>query len=411
MARAWIVETTSTAFKKWPERSHRDLTTEVVQSVIQSGDRVDGVWFGNCAMNQFGQDNIRGQVALQPVFRSGLLDAHTPVVNVEAACATGSAALHGAVMAVLAGHAHGALAVGVEKTWVPDDPRKSFALFMGGIDMMHRDEWKTFYREAGERAGQAFSPIPARILFLDVHGMAARRHMERFGTTAEQLAFVAAKNHNNGKANPLAQYRFGATVESVLADRPVIDPLTRSMCAPISDGAAAVYVVSDEHLGTLPPDVRERAVLVRGITLGGGTWRELDAPDVVSVTAERAYATTGITPADIHIAEVHDANAWCELAAMEALQFCAHGQGGAYVSSGATLPTGARPVNVSGGLIAKGHPLAATGLAMIDELVGQLRGEAGERQAGSPTMGLAQNAGGMIGFDEAVCGITLLERA
>jgi acetyl-CoA acetyltransferase len=410
MTSAWIVQTASTPFQKWPERSHRDLTSEVVEALLSPVDRVDGVWFGNCAMNQFGQDNIRGQVALQPQFRSGRLDPHTPVVNVEAACATGSAALHGAVTAVLAGQAHAALAIGVEKTWIPDDPARSFALFMGGIDMQHRDEWKAFYREAGARAGQAFSPIPQRILFLDVHAMAARHHMATHGTTAEQLALIAAKNHENGKLNPLAQYRFGATVASVLADRPVIDPLTRSMCAPISDGAAGVYVVSDAHLATLPADVRDRAILVRGITLGGGTWRELGEPDVVSVTATRAYEAAGVTPEQVDIAEVHDANAWCELSAMEALGFCPHGDGGAYVASGATQRDGARPVNASGGLIAKGHPLAATGLAMIDELVTQLRGEAGERQAGTPTVALAQNAGGMIGFDEAVCGITLLER-
>ncbi|MCB9673067.1 MAG: thiolase family protein [Alphaproteobacteria bacterium] len=410
MAGAWILETASTPFQKWPDRTHRDLALEVVRAVLPERRPVDGVWFGNCAMNVFGQSNIRGQVALQPAVREGLLDGHTPIVNVEAACATGSAALHGAVSAVLAGQADSALAIGVEKTWVPDDPAKSFALFMGGIDMLHRDEWKAFYREAAAAAGDGFAPVPARILFLDVHALSARAHMRAHGTTAEHLAIIAAKNHENGRLNPLAQYRFGATVESVLADRAVIEPLTRSMCAPISDGAAAVHVVSEALLRTLPAEVRERAVRVRGCTLGGGTWRGLGEPDVTEVTAERAYRAAGVRPEQIDIAEVHDANAWCELAAMEALGFCGRGEGGAYVASGATQRDGARPVNTSGGLIARGHPLAATGLGMIDELVRQLRGEAGERQAGAPHLGLAQNAGGMIGLDEAVCGITVLER-
>lgn len=410
MQRVWVVETASTEFKKWPEASHRDLTSSVVDSVLPEGARIEAVWFGNCAMHVFGQPNIRGQVALQPILRSGRLDEGLPIVNVENACATGATTLHAAIDAVRAGQVDSALAIGVEKTWVPDAPAKTYGLFLGGIDQLHRNEWKSFYREAGARAGQTFAPIPQRILFLDVHAMAARHHMQHHGTTAEQLAVIAAKNHENGKLNPLAQYRFGATVESVLADRPVIDPLTRSMCAPISDGAAAVWLVSDAGLARLPADLRDRAILVRGTALGGGTWRELGEADVVARTARRAYQRAGVAPEAVDIAEVHDANAWCELSAMEALGFCGHGEGGPYVASGATSRDGQRPVNPSGGLIAKGHPLAATGLAMIDELVTQLRGEAGERQAGAPSLALAQNAGGMIGFDEAVCGITLLER-
>lgn len=411
MQSAYVLATASTAFRKWPERSHRDLTEEVVRSVLQpDAPPIDGTWFGNCAMHVFGQANLTGQVALQPLVRAGLLDGHTPVVNIEAACATGSVAFHGAVNAVLAGQADSALVVGTEKTWVPDDPAMTFALFMGGIDTLHPDEWQVFYREAGERAGQTFAPERGRILFLDVHAMAARHHMDQHGTTVEQLATIAAKNHENGKLNPLAQYRFGATVESVLADRPVVAPLTRSMCAPISDGAAAIHVVSGRVLATLPAPLRERAIRVRASVVGGGTWRELGEPDVTAVTAARAYRAAGLTPSAIDIAEVHDANAWCELAATESLGFCELGEGGAYVLSGATQRDGSRPVNASGGLIAKGHPLAATGLAMIDELVTQLRGEAGDRQAGAPTVGLAHNAGGMIGFDEAVCGITILER-
>ncbi|MCB9679669.1 MAG: thiolase family protein [Alphaproteobacteria bacterium] len=417
MSDVWVIGASSTGFRKWPDRTHRDLAEEAVTSALADAGFADGapaeaVWFGNCAMNVFGQDNIRGQVALQPLVRAGRLDGTAPIVNVEGGCATGTAALHGAFTAVASGQVGTALAVGVEKTWVPDDPMKSFQLFLGGIDQLHPDEWQGFYAEAGARAGQTFAPHPARVVFLDIHAMAARRHMERFKTTAEHLAAIAAKNHENGKLNDKAQFRFGATVESVLADRPVVAPFTRSMCAPISDGAAAVVLVDAQTLAGLPGAVRERAVRVRACALGGGTWRELDAPGVVAHTAARAYRRAGLGPADIQLAEVHDANAWSELHALEELGFCGLGEGGPYAASGATQRAGERPVNASGGLIAKGHPLGATGLGMIDELVAQLRGEAGERQVpGAPTLALQQNAGGMVGFDEALCGVTILERA
>ncbi|MEZ4321008.1 MAG: thiolase family protein [Myxococcota bacterium] len=416
MSDVWVIGSASTAFARWPEQTHRELAETAVLGALSDAGFADGspaeaVWFGCCAMNVFGQDNIRGQVALQPLVRAGRLDGTAPIVNVEGGCATGTATLHGAFTAIAAGQADTVLAVGVEKTWVPHDPAKSLQLFLGGIDMQHPEEWRAFYAEAGARAGQVFAPIPQRVVFLDVHAMAARRHMARYGTTPEQLASVAAKNHENGKRNPLAQYRFGATVESVLADKPVVEPFTRSMCAPISDGAAAVVLVSGARLRKLPSEVRERAVRIRACALGGGTWRELDAPSVVAHTAARAYRKAGVRPEDIQIAEVHDANAWSELHAMEELGFCGAGEGGPYAASGATGLAGERPVNASGGLIAKGHPLGATGLGMIDELMAQLRQEAGERQVvGAPSLALQQNAGGMVGFDEALCGVTILER-
>lgn len=415
MTEVWAVGAASTGFQKWPERTHRSLATEVVSAARQDagiGDRrVDGVWFGSCAMQVFGQDNIRGQVALQDAMRAGQLEPDAPIVNVEGGCATGTAALHGAFTAVGSGQARLALAVGVEKTWVPHDPARSFALFAGGIDQMHPDEWKDFYEQAGARAEQRFEPHPQRIVFLDVHAMAARRHMVRFGTTVEDLAGIASKNHGNGVHNPKAQLRKGLSSAEILADRAVIAPFTRSMCAPISDGAAAVLLVDRATLAELEPSVRERAVRVRAVALGGGTWRELDQDDVTVRTARRAYQLAGLTAAQVDLAEVHDANAWCELHATEALGFCGPGEGGAYAASGATARGGARPVNASGGLIARGHPLAATGLGMVDELMLQLRGEAGARQVARASVGLAQNAGGMIGFDEALCGVTILERA
>ena len=413
----YIIGVASTAFQKWPDRTFRDLASEVVREVLEDAGWADGgdigsVYFGNCAMDVWGQSNIRGQVALRPMLREGRLPERVPILNVEAGCATGSVAFHQAVKDVRAGGCEVALAVGVEKTFVPDDPMKTYGLFLGGIDQLHPEEWRTFYAEAGERGGQRFEPDPRRIIFLDIHAMQARAHMARHGTSVEAIAAVASKNHNQGRLNARAQHRFGLTPAQVLEDRPIIDPLTRAMCAPISDGAAAVLVCSAERLATLDPALQARAIRVRGTVLVGGAYRELNAPSVVAHAGAAAYRESGLRPEDVDLAEVHDATAFCELHAYEALGFCPEGEGGAYALSGATQADGARPVNLSGGLIAKGHPLAASGLGMLQELVAQLRGEADDHQAPRrPRIALQQNAGGCVGFDEALCSVVLLERA
>lgn len=411
----FVVGSASTGFRKWPERDFRDLAAEVVEAALSDAGLTDGlgvryVAFGNCAMGTWGQANIRGQVCLSPLQRGGRLNPDAPIVNVEGGCATGSVALHSAVQAVRGG-AGAALAVGVEKTWVPDDPAKSFALFAGGIDQLHRDEWSALFAEQGAELG--WRPHPARVIFLDVHALQARDHMARFGTTAAQIAAVAARNHNHGALNPKAQYRFELTPEEVLADKPIVRPLTRAMCSPLSDGAAAALVVDGPTLARMPPEARSRAVRIGACTLGGGRWRGLQGPSVVQRTAERAYVEAGIAPADVQLAEVHDATASCQILHAEALGFADEGDGGAYAADdGVNGIEGSRPMNLSGGLISKGHPLAATGLGLVDEVVAQLRGEAGERQARkAPTLGLAQNAGGLVSFDEALCGVTVLERA
>lgn len=410
----YIVGSASTAFRKWPDRDFRDLTAEVLDAALADAGQPDGlgvdyVAFGNCAMGTWGQANIRGQVCLAPAQRGGRLAPDAPIVNVEGGCATGALALHGAVNA-LRGGAGLALAVGVEKTWVPDDPAKSFALFAGGIDQLHADEWRALFAEQGKASGCGWAPHPARVVFLDVHALQARDHMARFGTTAEQIAAVAARNHRHGARNPKAQYRFEIAPADVLTDKPIVPPLTRAMCSPLSDGAAAVLLASGAWLAR-HPEARPRAVKVRACTLGGGRWRGLAGPSVVERTAARAYAAAGIAPADVEIVELHDATAACQVLHAEALGFCAEGEGGAYAADdGINGADGARPTNLSGGLISKGHPLAATGLGQIDELVAQLRGEAGERQAARrPGLALAQNAGGLVSFDEALCGVTLLE--
>lgn len=414
MRDVFVIGVATTAFKRWPEATHRALTQQVLDAVERDAGvalaRADGVWFGNCALHMFGQATSRGQVVLSEALSRGQLEPSTSVVNVEAGCATGSLALHGAAQAIAAGQAQVALAVGVEKTFLPHALEKTKELFDGAMDRLTPEVPTAFFERAAAAHGLSWAPRADRIALLDVCALQASWHMKTWGTTAEQLAASAAKNHTHGALNPAAQYQKAMSVAEVLADKPVLAPLTRAMCAPISDGAAAVVVCSGDALATLPSAVRERAVKLLGLELASGRYRALGEPSVTEVCGQRLFRKAGVTPAQVQVAEVHDATSFSEISTVEALGFCAKGKGGEYVASGAASLGGARPINLSGGLVSKGHPLAASGLAMVHELVTQLRGEAGPRQAKGATLGLWQNAGGLTGFDEAACAVGLLSR-
>jgi acetyl-CoA acetyltransferase len=233
--------------------------------------------------------------------------------------------------------------------------------------------------------------------------------MKTFGTTQRQLAAIAAKNHQHSAHNPLAQYQRPFTVEEVLAAQPITYPLTLPMCSPVSDGAAAAIVCSNvglKHLGQVPA----RCARVRATVLQTGSRR---APDdylhhATRLAGERAYAQAGLGPADVSVAEVHDATAMGEIIEVEALQLTPLGVCGPAAERGELSLGGRLPVNPSGGLESKGHPIGATGLAQVYELVMQLRGTAGARQVAGARVGIAQNGGGIIGVEEAVVAVTIL---
>ncbi|MGR8919812.1 MAG: thiolase family protein [Gammaproteobacteria bacterium] len=416
MDKVYIIGSYSTAFGRRPDDSVKDLTREAYEGVLadarlDDAGRIESAWFGNCGMWTEEQGSIRGQVCLTPQIRDGSFPERVPITNVEAGCATASLALNGAWKDVLSGQSDVAIAFGVEKTFFPDAPDKSARLYFGGIDQYDPAEWEEYYRAAGEVAGKPFEPGPDRTIFMDTYAMQACYHMKAHGTTQRQIAAGAAKNHNHGAKNERAQYRFETTVEEVLADRPITYPLTRAMCAPIGDGAAAAIVCSERVFDTLPGEVRERAVAITANGLSGGKYRALDEDGLSRFAAERAYRAAGVGPEDIDVAEVHDATSFCEIYQVEMMGFCERGQGGPFVESGATTLGGRIPVNTSGGLVSKGHPVGATGLSMTFELVQQLRGEAGERQVEGAHRALAENGGGVMGFDEAACSVLILERA
>ncbi|MEC7986535.1 MAG: thiolase family protein, partial [Myxococcota bacterium] len=344
-----------------------------------------------------------------PLMQEEIIPTRTPIVNVEAGCATGSVAFHSALQAL---HQHDfSMAVGVEKLIFENDPKllKSFPLFGDGIDKNHSEEWMSFYRSQSQKHNLSFQPHPYRVIFIDIHAMQAQHSLLKGSCTKEHIAIVASKNHNNGKKNPFAQYRFGMSVEQVLSDRAVLEPFTRSMCAPISDGAAAILLCSDSAFEKLPAESQARGVYIRASAMSSGTMRDLTDDSVTYHAARKAYQQAGLQPSDIDFAEVHDSTAHCELKHLESLGFCE--KAGPYVASGETFSSGSRPINASGGLIAKGHPLGATGLGMLFELTNQLRQEAGRLQVDRDVkIGLAQNAGGMIGFDEAMSAVTILEK-
>lgn len=416
MEGVYVIGTSCTPFGKHAELSFKDLTRQAYMEVLQDARLTDGgaieqAWFGNCGMGTFGQRNIRGQVSFIPLVRAGLFPERVPIINVEGGCATASMAFHGAWKDVLSGQAQLSLAIGVEKTFFPGDTTRTREIFEGGIDQLDPEEWHAYYAAAGQASGKPFAPHGAGgTLFMDTYAMQAAYHMKRWGTTREQIAAASSKNHAMGARNPKAQYRFQLTPSEVLADREISWPLTRSMCAPIGDGAAAALLCSREFLNCLPSAVRERALRVRASVLTGGKYRALDEPGLSYVAAQRAYRAADLTPGDIHVGEVHDATSFCEIYQVEMLGFCEPGHGGAFVANGATTLGGRVPLNLSGGLVSKGHPVGATGLSMIHELALQLRGEAGERQSARADIALAENGGGVIGFDEAVCSVILLQR-
>ncbi len=416
MTDAWIVGASSTRFERAPEKSYRDLAREaycaaLADAGMEAGDAIEFGWFSNCGMWVDGQASIRGQVLFTPLVRDGLFPERVPMVNVEGGCASAQMALHGAWKDILSGQCGLSLAIGVEKLFNPQAPEDTMAVYEAGIDRLTPEEWQRYYAEAGAEAGKPFEEGPDRTVFMDTYAMQACYHMKAHGTTQRQIAAGAAKNHRNGARNEKAQYSFDLTVEDVLNDRPVSWPLTRAMCSPVGDGAAAVLVCSEDFLRGQPAEVQERAIRIRACELAGGKYRRLDEPGLSHFAAHKAYARAGVGPQDIDVAELHDATSFCEIYQAEMMGFAEIGRGGELVESGGTAIGGRIPVNTSGGLVSKGHPVGATGLSMVYELARQLRGEAGARQVEGATLALSENGGGVIGFDEAACAVTILERA
>ena len=272
MTDAWIVGASSTRFERAPDKSTRDLAREaycaaLADAGMETGNAIEMGWFSNCGMWVDGQASIRGQVLFTPLVREGLFPERVPMINVEGGCASAQMALHGAWKDILSGQSDVSLAIGVEKLFNPQAPEDTMAVYEAGIDRLTPEEWRRYYAEAGEEAGKPFEDGPDRTVFMDTYAMQACYHMKVHGTTQRQIAASASKNHRNGALNEKAQYSFDLSVEDVLNDRPVSWPLTRAMCSPVGDGAAAVLVCSADFparpaargAGPRHPHPRQRA--------------------------------------------------------------------------------------------------------------------------------------------------------
>jgi len=408
--KVYIYSVGMTKFGKFLDKSIKNLTKEALNSVQTDNDfdlsNIEAAWFSNTGwgMTDF-QHSIRGQVALTP---NGV--DKVPITNVENACASGSTAFNGAWTAIKAGVFDCALAIGTEKVY-QEDRAKMMGGFITYTDVeMTRNMIAQMQKAAKEKAAKAAKSgekqggkKEGHSVFMDFYAAGARAHMKEYGTTQRQLAVIAAKNHNNSTMNPLAQYTFPMTVDQVIEDYEVAYPLTRAMCAPVGDGSAAAILCSEKFLREHPND---KAILVRASILRSGSWQRDNVSERASAAA---YKMAGLSPKDINVAEVHDATAYGELEQIEQMGFCPLGKGGPFTESGETEIGGKVAVNTSGGLLSRGHPLGASGLAQIYELVTQLRGDAGKRQTDKHKFALAENGGGTIGSGPAAMCVHILE--
>ncbi len=375
----------------------RAVTAALVDAGITGAD-LDAAYVGNAAAGLItGQESIRGQVVLRGIGLGKL-----PVINVENACASASTAVHQAAAMVTAGLYDCVLALGVEKLY-HEDKKRSFGAFSGAVDVEQLQEFMAGLEKRADSAAKGAGQ--KRSMFMDIYAAVARNHMDRYGTTVEQFASISAKNSRHGHLNSRAQFREELTVEDVLAAPMIAEPLTRPMCSPIGDGAAALILVSPEGARRLGID---NPVRIRSSVLHSGWDRTPGEDDVARLCAAEAYEEAGIGPEDLSLVECHDASAPAELIAYEALGLCPTGEGGRLVDTGDTAIGGLIPVNTSGGLLRKGHPVGATGIAQIVELTEQIQGRSGDRQVEGATVGLAHNGGGTIGTDAAAMCVTIV---
>ncbi|HEX6380672.1 MAG TPA: thiolase family protein [Acidimicrobiia bacterium] len=425
MRDVYIAGAGMTAFGKFMDSSVRKLAEEAVAGALLDAQATPGdvemAFFSNATAGILtGQEMIRGQVALR---YTGVLGV--PIVNVENACASASSAFYLAHMAVASGQVDIAMAIGSEKLTHPDKMR-SFAAIGTAVDLDNlaaaRDALTRTLLGMGSAAGiDAGSPMPvgAEIVpekksdgsgkspFMDVYAAMTRHYMEQSGATPEDFARIAVKNQGNGKLNPKAQYGGDITVDEVMSSRQISGPLTLLMCSPIGDGAAAIVLCSEDAARRLGAET----VRVRATALVSGRDRTPDEPGAVERAVAKAYDMAGVGPEDLNVCEVHDAAAPAELMIYEELGLCGPGEGPKLLASGETALGGRVPVNPSGGLLAKGHPIGATGCAQLVELADQLRGRCGARQVEGAQVALAENGGGFLGTDPAAIVITVLSRS
>ncbi|AOK21469.1 thiolase [Burkholderia ubonensis] len=412
MSNIYIAGIAMTVFGRHFERSIDDLAGEALRGALKDAgcgaDAIGAAFYAGITNGQLqGQLSIPGQVVFSKIGVEGV-----PVFNVENACASGSTAVHLAVQHLRAGACDVALALGAEKMNV-GDKAKSLALFETGWDVSRVDE--NFATLA--KMGEGVVPPPGSesdkpySRFMAIYAAMCRYHMKTYGTTQRQIAAVSSKNHLHSVHNPHSQFRKPFTIDEVLAAPPITYPITLPMCAPVTDGAAAAILCTEEGLARIGAD-RSRCIRIAASVIRSFTHRRIDEPgkSIGRLAALQAYEQASLGPEDIDVAEVHDASAMGEIIQAENLGLAPLGEAGAAAERGEFTLGGRIPINTSGGLESKGHPLGATGIGQLYELVTQLRGEAGERQVQGARHAIQENGGGLQGVEEAALAVHILSR-
>lgn len=405
---AYIAGVGMTRFGKHLDLSLKSLAGEAICEAIEDaglGNKdIQAAYMANAAGGVvLGQEMIAGQVALREL---GI--GRIPVINLENACASSSTAFNQACAMVSLGVYDVALVCGFEKLF-HEDKSRSFAAFDGAVDTENPAGLVGTLEILAAKAGEAVDFENAgktRSVFMDIYSLLAKAHMKQYGTTREQFAGVTVKNSFHGSLNPRAQFQQAMSLEEVLTAREIIDPLTLPMCSPIGDGAAALIIVSERkarQMGLQKPVRVLASALVSG-------WDVEGDESVGAYAAQQAYEIAGLGPKDLSLVELHDASAPSEVIAYDYLGLCEKGQGGRLIEDGSTRLGGRIPVNVSGGLLRKGHPIGASGAAQIVELAEQLMGRSNQRQVENARIGLAHNGGGLIGLDAAATVVSILAR-
>lgn len=391
----YILGIRMTKFGKHADKDIVDLASEAAMAALADG----GVTMAD--MNILAAGNLMGRGAIGQAIQKQIGQTGIPVYNVSNACATGATALRTVIMSIKAGESDMGLAVGVEKL------AGAGLLGGGGSAKKDKNEW------APEGRYGAIAPIDGRIGTDAMPGTFAQVGMEYGhkygGASFELFARISEKNHGHSTLNPLAAYTKAMSLEQIMGDVMIAYPNTRSMCSANCDGAAAAVLVSGTKLKTLSTEQQRRAIKVRASILTSDPWQEACQvlPDVNTLTklaAKQAYEQAGVGPEDLNLVELHDCFATAELVHYDNLGLCGEGNAVDFFESGAPFRTGRLPVNVSGGLQSKGHPIAATGIANVWEICHHLRNEAGDRQIEGARIGLAH----VIGLASA-CGVHILE--
>ncbi len=399
MREVCVIGVGMTKFGKYLDKEPRWLAEEAVYNAVTDAGinhkEIDVAYVGNVGAGAFCKQGftILGEVVLAPIGLGGI-----PITTVSNACASASSAFREAVLAVASGYHEMALALGVEKMQIDkaelmmDERKRSRVMGMGGNGA------------DAELEGQFGLSFPG------FFGMVANRHMKLHGTTVEHLAMVSVKNRANASKNPYAQFQKSITLSDVLESRMVAYPLTFLMCCPTTDGAAAAIVTSKKRAEKIcKKPVNVAASVLRTATFEPSE-NDLESMRPTVQAAQEAYKQARVEPREIDVALVHDCFSISELLHYEDLGFCEKGDAKSMIERGETEIGGRSPVNPCGGLLSKGHPVGATGVAQVCEITWQLRGEAGERQVDGATVGLTHTLGGTSHAEGVACGVNILER-